>query len=207
MSVFTALSAGGLSALLMVPVPGADTLHVVVEAVVEEEPLREGNTVDLTIRVRNSGGDHLPEAQVVQFVPPTMTITSTSPEAAVEDGRLVWSGSLEPGERAVLTAVGEITGVPDGNRSVTTVCVRPAPDATLASCSSAVHTLRGPVIAPWVAGGAALTALLVAGAVGLRRLLRRSGPAQAEEPAPPGPEPEETAEPAPANVYHLDSRR
>ncbi|MCY9784735.1 hypothetical protein KIK06_12620 [Nocardiopsis sp. EMB25] len=216
MSVFTALSAGGLSALLMAPVPGADTLHVVVEAAVEAEPLREGDRVDLTIRIRNSGGEALPEAQVVQFVSPAMEVTSTSPEAAVEDGRIVWTGALEAGERAVLTAVGEITDVPDEDRSVTTVCVRPAPDATLASCASAVHIVRGPVIAPWVIGGAALTALLTAGAIGLHRRLRRPASAAeretgteaaAEADQGTGAEPKGTADPTPANVYHLDSRR
>ncbi|MEV2278859.1 hypothetical protein AB0I72_25055 [Nocardiopsis sp. NPDC049922] len=226
MSAFTALSAGGLAALLMAPVPGADSLHVVLESSVEEAPLRPGGHVDFTIRVRNSGGESLPEAQVVQFLPSSMTIRPTSPEAVAEGDRIVWTGALEPGERAVLHAVGEVTGAPDGARAVTTVCVRPDPDAALASCASSAQSVRGPVLAPWIIGGASLLVLLATGAIALYRRLRRPSTATEEESGPrergsetaPGEEGPETAaeaerragsdeEPAPANVYHLDSRR
>ncbi|MFI6579052.1 hypothetical protein ACIBFB_24965 [Nocardiopsis sp. NPDC050513] len=226
MSAFTALSAGGLAALLMAPVPGADTLHVVLESSVAESPLRQGGHVDFTIRVRNAGGESLPEAQVVQFLPAGMSVRPTSPGAVAEGGRIVWTGALEPGERAVLHAVGEVTGALGGARAVTTVCVRPDPDATLASCASSAQSVRGPVLAPWAIGGASLLVLLATGAVALYRRSRRTASAaeartgaEAEGPEPaPGPEgPEPTAgeergtapdeEPAPANVYHLDSRR
>ncbi|OLT30112.1 hypothetical protein BJF83_09085 [Nocardiopsis sp. CNR-923] len=164
---------------------------------------------------------------MVQFIPPGMTVRPTSPGAVAEDDRIVWTGALEPGERAVLHAVGEVTGTADAARTVTTVCVRPDPGATLATCASSAQNVRGPAIVPWIIGGASLLVLLVTGAIALYRRLR---PPASATPVPEGPErrgpetapgaegPETAAreresegepdgEPAPTNVYHLDARR
>jgi uncharacterized repeat protein (TIGR01451 family) len=175
-----ALSAVGLAALIALPgidplgggqgptedevVPGADTLHVVVDSRAEE-PLRPGDRVRYTLRMRNSGYDDLPEAQVVQFLPPTMGLVSGPDGAEVEGGRMTWPQPLGPGERAVVRITAEVTGVPEGSdQAVGTVCLRPEPEATIASCASSVHSVRGTVPVVWVAGGVLFLVLLVVGA-------------------------------------------
>ncbi|WP_028649073.1 DUF11 domain-containing protein [Nocardiopsis sp. CNT312] len=222
MAVRTALSAVGLaflSAVLAAPpdaaaqgevVPGAGTLHVVVAADTAQ-PLEEGDRVAYTIRMRNSGGRDLPEARAVQFLPPEIGFVSASSDPAVEGDRAEWAVPLGPGERAVIEVTGEVVAVPEDGRSAATVCLRPAPEAALAACSSARHTVRTPFPPVWVAGGAG-GAVLGAAAAALLLRQRRSRRPTPEEPGESGPggSAEEPPEPDPeagAVVYHLHTRR
>ncbi|MFV2198106.1 hypothetical protein [Nocardiopsis sp. LOL_012] len=227
MAVRTALSAVGLaflSAVLAAPpdaaaqgedrgevVPGAGTLHVVVAADTAE-PLEEGDRVAYTIRMRNSGGRDLPEARAVQFLPPEVGFVSASSDPAVEGDRVEWAVPLGPGERAAIEVTGEVVAVPDDGRSAATVCLRPAPEAALAACSSTRHTVRTPFPLVWAAGGAGGAVLAAAATAGLLLRRRRSRGPGPEGPGESGPggsaeePPEPAAEPG-AVVYHLHTRR
>lgn len=243
MAVTTAMSALGLAALLALPgahhapapgpsaddepVPGADTLHVDLAARTEEERLGPGDRVEYTVRIRNSGPEALPDAQVVQFLPSTMRYVSGTAGAETDGGEAVWTRALEPGERASFRVTAEITGVREGGaHPVTTVCLRPEAGAALASCSSAVHRVYGSVPLAWIAAGLLLVTAAAAGAVAhlRRRGTRRAAPQETGAPAPetvpaaetvPAPEgsggsvPETVPEAAPdgATVHHLDAHR
>ncbi|MEE2040446.1 hypothetical protein Q8791_24810 [Nocardiopsis sp. CT-R113] len=230
MAVTTAMSALGLAALIALPgahhapgpgpstqdeaVPGAESLHVSLETPSDDERPAPGDHVGYTIRVRNSGAEALPEAEIVQFLPPTVRYVSGSAgtRAAVEDGRVTWTQDLGPGERASFRVTGEITGVlEDGAHPVTTVCLRPEPGAALAACSSAVHRVHATVPLVWVVAG--LLLLAVATAVGTVGCLCHPG-TRRPRPAPAVPD-NHTPEPAPnvraftdeATVYELDAHR
>ena len=229
MAVTTAMSALGLAALIVLPgahhapgpgpssddgpVQGSESLHVSLESRSDDERLGPGDQVGYTIRVRNSGAEELPEAEVVQFLPPTVRYVSGSAgtRAGVEDGRATWTQDLAPGERASFRVTVQITGVlEDGAHPVTTVCLRPEPGAALAACSSALHRVHGSVSPVWVAAGLLLAVATAAGAAGL---LRHRGPRRAR-PAPEAPG-DHTPAPAPnvrtltdrATVHELDAHR
>ncbi|WP_241480372.1 hypothetical protein [Nocardiopsis halotolerans] len=176
--------------------------------------------------MRNSGTKAVPEAEVVQFLPPTMRYVSGPSGAEVGEGRVTWSRSLEPGERATTRTTGEITGVREGGpHPVATVCVRPAPGAVLVSCDSAVERVHAAVPPVWVVTGlafAASVALCVGGLVRHRHMREPDGaPAPAEErlivhvPGPrtasapggatgPAPVPEHPAEPVSVPEYSTE---
>lgn len=219
MAVSAAVSAVGLAALIALPgqpvqadegpVPGAGSLHVTVQDRAEER-LRPGDRVEYTIKVRNAGYEALPDAQVVQFLSPSMRYVSGAPEG-VEAGKAAWEQPLEPGERAVLTVVGELTDVPEGaQQPVSTVCLRPSADAPLASCASSVHQVQRVLPLVWVAAGLFLV-LAVAVAVG--GFLRYRGTRRPRlDPDPPsnhspGSVPNLRTFPGRAPVYQLDAHR
>lgn len=219
MAVSSAVSAVGLAALIALPgqpapedegpVPGAESLHVTV-AERSEERLRIGDRVEYTIRVRNAGYEAVPDAQVVQFLPESMRYVSGAPEG-VEEGRAVWDRPLEPGQRDVLTVTAEVTTLPErGVQPVSTVCMRPAADARLASCTASVHRVHRVLPMVWAVAG---VALVVAIATGVGGYLRYRGTRRPRvEPEPPN---DHTPEPVPdvdtipdhAPVYHLDAHR
>ncbi|MGW5878362.1 hypothetical protein ACWFMI_17620 [Nocardiopsis terrae] len=219
MAVPAVVSAVGLAVLIAAPgqpvregeepVPGAGSLYVTVQGRAEE-PLRAGDRVEYTIRVRNAGYEAVPEAQVVQYLPPSMRYVSGAPEGA-EAGRAEWDQPLEPGERAVLSVTAELTETPGrGRQPVTTVCLRPGAEAQLASCASSVHQVHRVLPFAWVAAGLLLV-LSAAVAVGgfLRyRGTRKPRPAP-EAPGGPGPDPvvDIGAPSERAPVYHLDAHR
>jgi uncharacterized repeat protein (TIGR01451 family) len=220
MAVSAAVSAFGLAALIALPgqplstedgpVPGAGSLHVTVEAEQSEERLRPGDRVEYTVKVRNAGYEALPDTQIVQFLPPSMRYVSGAPEG-VQEGVAEWERPLEPGERAVLTVVGEVTRVPEGaGRPVSTVCLRPGPGAALASCASSVHEVQRVLPFAWVAAGLFLV-LSAAVAVGGYLRYRRTRRPRPEPPAPsnhsPGAVPNIRTFPGRAPVYHLDAHR
>ncbi|PDP86383.1 hypothetical protein CQJ94_17465 [Glycomyces fuscus] len=204
MAVPTAVSAVGLVALLALPgahhapeggggevVPGAESLHVALESRSDAQRLGPGDRIHYTVSVRNSGSETVSEAEIVQFLPPTMRYVSGSSGAQAQEGRVTWSRSLEPGARASMRVTGEITGVRGGGlHPVATVCARPEPGAVLVSCDAAVHRVHGVVPPVWVVTGlafAASVALCVGGLMGHRQTRDR----QAEEPVAalvPGPE-------------------
>ncbi|MFD6953800.1 MULTISPECIES: DUF11 domain-containing protein [unclassified Nocardiopsis] len=238
MAAATAVSALGLAALIALPgahpasgqpgraveeaVPGEGSLQVDLEARTDEERLGPGDRVRYTVSVRNSGSRALSEAQVVQFLPPTMRYVSGTGGARAEEGRVTWSRSLEPGERTSMRVTGEITGVRDGGaHPVTTVCARPEPGAVLVSCDAALHRVHAALPLVWVVTAlafAASVALCVGGLVRHRSAqgpvagapeavaARGSGPAPeaesgtgaAPKPGPrPAPEPGRVREPVP----------
>lgn len=179
MVVPTAMSAVGLAALIALPgahsvqaagadseaVPGASSLHVTLESQAGER-LRQGDQVAYTIRVRNAGGEDLPSAQVVQFLPPTVDHVSGTNGARVDEKGVSWSAPLEAGERATFHATGEISGVPDGaEQPVVTVCLRPEAGALVTSCTAAVHRVHDAVSPVRVIGGL-VTVLVLAVAAG-----------------------------------------
>lgn len=159
MTVSTVMTVVGMAALLLLPggkvapatqgsVPGGETLHVTMLADREGERLRPGDRVEYTIRVRNSGDTEIPQAEVVAFLPKTVRHMSGTEGARVEEGQVSWDRPLEPGERAVLHSVGEITGASEGAEyPVTTVCLRPHSDGVLASCAAQTHRVHDSV--PW----------------------------------------------------------
>ena len=220
MAVSAAVSAFGLAALIALPgqplstedgpVPGAGSLHVTVEEEQSEERLRPGDRVEYTVKVRNAGYEALPDAQIVQFLPPSMRYVSGSPEG-VQEGVAEWAQPLEPGERAVLTVVGEITRVPEGaGKPVSTVCLRSGPGAALASCTSSVHEVQRVLPFAWVAAGLflVLSAAVAAGGYLRYRSTRRPRP---EPPVLCDHSPDAVSDirtlPGRAPVYDLDARR
>lgn len=219
MAVPAAVSAVGLAALIALPgqpvqadegpVAGAGSLYVTVQDR-SEERLRPGDRVEYTIKVRNAGYEALPDARIVQFLPPSMRYVSGAPEG-VEEGRAEWARHLGPGERASLTVVGELTEVPKGaQQPVSTVCLSSASDAPLASCASSVHQVQRVLPLVWVVTGLLLL-LSVAVAVGgyLRyRGTRRPRPeSEATSNHSPGTVPNLRTFPGRAPVYHLDAHR
>lgn len=219
MAVPAAVSAVGLAALIALPgqpvqtdegpVVGAGSLHVTVQDR-SEERLRPGDRVEYTIKVRNAGYEALPDARVVQFLPPSMRYVSGAPEG-VEEGRAEWVQPLEPGERAALTVVGELTDVPKGaQQPVSTVCLSPAADAALASCASSVHQVQRVLPLVWVVAGLLLL-LSVAVAVGGYLRYRGTRRPRPEPEAPrnhsPGSVPNLRTFPGRAPVCHLDAHR
>lgn len=226
MAVPSAVSAVGLAVLIALPgqpapedeegpVPGAGSLHVTVGER-SEEHLRIGDRIEYTIRVRNAGYDAVPEAQVVQFLPESMRYVSGAPEG-VEAGQGVWDIPLEPGQRHVLTVTAEVTTLPEqGVQPVSTVCMRPAADARLASCTASVHRVHRELPMVWVVAGVALVVALAAGVGGYLRYRGSRGPRVEPEPPKdhaPDPVPDVDPDPAPdpasdrAPVYHLDAHR
>ncbi|WP_150243718.1 DUF11 domain-containing protein [Nocardiopsis quinghaiensis] len=229
MAAATTVSALGLAALIALPgvhlasgqparaaegaVPGADSLHVDLEARTDEERLGPGDRIRYTVRVRNFGTEPLSDAQVVQFLPSTMRYVSGTAGAEAGEGRVTWSRSLEPGERASMRVTGEITGVRDGGaHPVTTVCARPGPGTVLVSCDAALHRVHGTLPLVWVITAlafAASVALCVGGLVRHRNVGdrepgrhetaagRERGPARAPAPAPVA---EAEPEPRPGRV-------
>lgn len=243
MGVSAVMSAMGLAALIALPaaqpvaegedlrgaevVPGAGNLHVTVEDDVQDR-LRPGDRVHYTIRVRNSGYEALPGAQIVQLLPSGMRHVSDSGEGVVdaEAARVVWDQPLEAGERASLAVTTEVETRPEGaSRTATTVCLRPEGGAALVACTAAVHRIHGVVPVVWVATGLALVAAVAVGAGGLARYRRTRRPGPRPDPDPartlmpepeapevpegegPGPEPTVHAFPGAAPVYHLDAHR
>ncbi|RKS04502.1 putative repeat protein (TIGR01451 family) [Nocardiopsis sp. Huas11] len=245
MGVSAVMSAMGLAALIALPaaqpaveggeaprdgeaVPGAGNLHVTVEDDVEDR-LSPGDRVHYTIRVRNSGYEPLPDAQIVQLLPPGTRHVSDSGEGSVdaEASRVVWDQPLEPGERASLAVTTEVRSRPEAaSRTVTTVCLRPEPGAALVACTAAVHRVHGVVPAGWVAAGLVVLAALAVGGGGLARYRSvRRGPRPDPDPErTPVPEPEVPEDtpaqdtglepvsnvrtfPGAAPVYHLDAHR
>ncbi len=193
MAVATAVSAVGLVALLALPgahhapgksgggggevVPGADSLHVALESRADAQRLGPGDRIHYTVNVRNAGGKAVSEAEIVQFLPPTVRYVSGTSGAEAGEGRVTWSRSLEPGDRASMRFTGEITAVRGGGlHPVATVCARPEPGAVLVSCDAAVHRVHGVVPPVWVVTGlafAASVALCVGGLVRHRDKLER----------------------------------
>jgi uncharacterized repeat protein (TIGR01451 family) len=239
------MSAMGLAALIALPAaqpvtegpgprnaevaPGAGNLHVTVEDDVEDR-LRPGDRVRYTIRVRNSGYEALPDAQIVQMLPPGTRHLSDTGEGTVdaEASRVTWDQPLEPGERASLAVTTEVESRPEGaSRTVTTVCLRPEEGAALAACTASVHRVHGVVPAVWVAAGLALVAAVAVAGGGFARYRSTRHPRpdpdpgtdtapepEPEEPRPEGPEdtgPDEDSNvrafPGTAPVYHLDAHR
>ncbi|MBQ1084344.1 MULTISPECIES: DUF11 domain-containing protein [unclassified Nocardiopsis] len=219
MAVPAAVSALGLAALIALPgqpvqtddgpVPGAGSLHVTVQER-SEDRLRPGDRVEYTVKVRNAGVEALPDARVVQFLPPSMRYVSGAPEG-VEEGRAEWVQPLEPGERAALTVVGELTEVPEGaQQPVSTVCLRPAADASLSSCASAVHEVQRVVPMVWVVAGLLAVAAFAIAVGGYLRYRGTRGPRpEPETPSnhSPGSVPNLRTFPGRAPVYHLDAHR
>ncbi|NKY98700.1 DUF11 domain-containing protein [Nocardiopsis alborubida] len=179
MAVATAVSAVGLVALLALPgahhapgepgggggevVPGADSLHVALESRADAQRPGPGDRIHYTVDVRNAGGKAVSDAEIVQFLPPTVRYVSGTPGAETGEGRVTWSRSLEPGDRATMRFTGEITAVRGGGlHPVATVCARPEPGAVLVSCDAAVHRVHGVVPPVWV-----VTALAFAASVAL----------------------------------------
>ncbi|MGW9350261.1 hypothetical protein [Nocardiopsis flavescens] len=186
MAVAAAMTALGLAALVALPgiqapdpggagevVPGAETLHLTLAERAERDRLRPGDRVEYTIGVRNSGVRTAEGAEVVHILPPTMRYVTGTEGAEVDGGRVVWTRSLEAGERAAFTVTGELTGLPEGaGRPVATACLRSAPDGVLASCAAQEHEVRrilSPALAGVVAGALALLALAGGGIVLYRR--------------------------------------
>ncbi|WP_026119827.1 DUF11 domain-containing protein [Nocardiopsis ganjiahuensis] len=219
MAVPAVVSAVGLAAMIALPgqpvqtdegaVPGAGSLHVTVQDR-SEGRLRPGDRVEYTIKVRNAGYEALPDAQIVQFLPPSMRYVSGAPEG-VEEGRAEWGQPLEPGERAVVTVVGELSEVPEGaQQPVSTVCLRPAADAALTSCAASVHQVKRVLPLVWVLAGLSLVlcAAVAAGGYLRYRGTRRPRP-EPEVPSnhSPGSVPNIRTFPGRAPVYHLDAHR
>ncbi|NYH50849.1 putative repeat protein (TIGR01451 family) [Nocardiopsis arvandica] len=223
MAAATTVSALGLAALIALPgahlapgqsakaagevVAGADGLHVDLEAHTDQERAEPGDRIRYTVRVRNSGTEALPDARVVQFLPSTMRYVSGTGGADVEEGRVTWSRSLDPGERTSMRVTGEVTGVRDGGEHpVTTVCARPGPEAVLVSCDAALHRVHGalPLVCVVTAlAFAASVALCVGGLVRHRSTLDQQpgGPgAVSERESAPKPAPAPVREPAPVAV-------
>lgn len=219
MAVPSAVSAVGLAALIALPgqpapdeegpVPGAGSLHVTVGER-SEERLQVGDRVEYTIRVRNAGYEAVPDAQIVQFLPKSMRYVSGVPEG-VEEGRAVWERPLEPGQRDVLTVTAEVTALPErGVQPVSTVCMRPASDARLASCTASVHRVHHEPPMVWVVAGVALVVALATGVGGYLRYRGTRRPRVEPEPIndhTPEPTPEVGTTPDHAPVFHLDSHR
>ncbi|WP_150254770.1 DUF11 domain-containing protein [Nocardiopsis deserti] len=200
MAVATAVSAVGLMALLTLPgahhapgetgggggevVPGADSLHVALESRADAQRPGPGDRIHYTVNVRNTGEEAVSDAEIVQFLPPTVRYVSGTSGAEAGEGRVTWSRSLEPGDRATMRFTGEITAVRGGGlHPVATVCARPEPGAVLVSCDAAVHRVHGVVPPVWVVtvlAFAASVALCVGGLVRHRdtraRLEREPGP-------------------------------
>ncbi len=219
MAVPAAVSAVGLAALIALPgqpvekdegpVPGVGSLHITVQER-SEERLRPGDRVEYTVKVRNSGSEALPDAEIVQFLPPAMRYVSGAPEG-VEAGQAAWPQPLEPGERAVRTVVGELTEVPEGARQpVSTVCLRPEPGAALVSCASSVHGVQRVLPFVWVVAGLILVLSAAVAAGGFLRYRGTRGPRPEPEPPSnhsPGSVPNIRTFPGRAPVYHLDAHR
>ena len=219
MAVSSAVSAVGLAVLIALPgqpapeeegpVPGAGSLHVTVGER-SEERLQVGDRVEYTIRVRNAGYEAVPDAQVVQFLPESMRYVSGAPEG-VEGGRAVWERPLEPWQRDVLTVTAEVITLPErGVQPVSTVCMRPAADARLASCTASVHRVHQETPMVWVVAGVALVVALATGVGGYLRYRGTRRPrVEPEPPNDPTPEPvpEVGTTPDHAPVYHLDAHR
>lgn len=190
-------------------VSGGQTLHVALSAGEEDERLRPGDRVEYTIRVRNSGDAEFPQAQVVAFLPKNVRHVSGTEGARAEEGRISWEQSLEPGERAVLHSVGEITGVPEGAEyPVTTVCLRPESDSVLASCTAQTHRVHDSVPWPFVVAAALVAAAIGAGGYMRLRSTRRPRP-EPETPSnhAPGSVPNIRTFPGAPRVSHLGPRR
>ncbi|MFC9091046.1 hypothetical protein [Nocardiopsis dassonvillei] len=209
MAVATAVSAVGLVALLALPgahhapgesgggggevVPGADSLHVALESRAEARRPGPGDRIHYTVDVRNDGGEAVPEAEIVQFLPPTVRYVSGTSGAEQGEGRVTWSRSLEPGDRASMRFTGEITAVRGGGEHpVATVCARPEPGAVLVSCDAAVHRVHGAVPPVWVVTGLAFAASVALCVGGLVRHRGTRDPLEGE--------PEAEAVPARANA-------
>jgi hypothetical protein len=68
----------------------------------------EPGAVALTLEVENVSGVHLNNVNVTRDIPDCLTFTHTA-GSTIEDGTLVWSvGTLQPGEKQVLSIEGEI---------------------------------------------------------------------------------------------------
>ncbi|WP_159942143.1 MULTISPECIES: DUF11 domain-containing protein [unclassified Nocardiopsis] len=206
MTVATAVAAVGLAVLAALPgaapaaaegLPGAGELRVRLSASADEERLGPGDRIHYVVRVRNSGTETLREAEIVQFLPPTMRYVSGSGGAGAGEGRVTWTRSLRPGELVRMRVTGEITGVRDGGEHpVTTVCARPAPDAVLVSCDAAVHRVHAALPLVWVVTGLAFGAALAL-CVGAMVRHRHTHPTGGPPPAGTRPAPEPaTGEPA-----------
>ncbi|WDZ89252.1 hypothetical protein [Nocardiopsis sp. HUAS JQ3] len=206
MAVATAVSAVGLVALLALPgthhapdgsgggggevVPGADSLHVALESRSEAQRLGPGDRIHYTVDVRNDGDEAVPGAEIVQFLPPTVRYVSGTSGAEPGEGRVTWSRSLEPGDRASMRFTGEVTGVRGGGEHpVATVCARPEPGAVLVSCDAAVHRVHGVVPPVWVVTGLAFAASVALCVGGLARHRNTRDLREGEPEAPTAPVP------------------
>ena len=221
MAVPATMSAVALAALIALPgqpipeeegpVPGAGDLHITVTDEAEDR-LSPGDRVEYTVKVRNSGGEALPEARITSFLPDSMRYVDGAPEG-VETGRATWERPLEAGERATLTMTAEVVSVPErGARPVSTVCLAPSSEAALVSCASSVHHVPRQVPLAWIAAalGAALILAIAAGGLLRLRSVRRPRPEPEPEPSAehgPGEVPDVRAFPDRASVHHLDAHR
>ncbi|WP_017609691.1 DUF11 domain-containing protein [Nocardiopsis xinjiangensis] len=221
MAVPTVMTAIGLAAVLTlagqtVPAgaqerPGEGPLDITLEADAAGERLNPGDRVGYTIRVHNTGDTALENAQIVQFVPETMSHVIGSGNAEPEGTRVLWDRPLEPGERATMVSTTEVTGVPEGSsHSSATVCVRPEGGAAVRACASVEHRVHEAVPWPMVAAAALLLFASVVGAVGYARYRSARRP-RPEPPTPsnhsPGSVPNVRTFPGAAQVYHLDTHR
>ncbi|WP_017576777.1 DUF11 domain-containing protein [Nocardiopsis kunsanensis] len=221
MAVPTVMTAIGLAAVLTLSgqaVPAASqegagegALDIVLEADTAGDRLNPGDRVEYTIRVHNTGEADLQEAQIVQFVPGTMSYVGGSGDAGTEGARVLWDRPLGPGERASVVSTVEVTGTPESSsHSSATVCVRPEDGAAVRSCTSVDHRVHEALPWPMVAAVALLLFASVVGAVGYARYRSARSP-RPEPPTPsnhsPGSVPNVRTFPGAAQVYHLDAHR
>lgn len=221
MAVPTVMTAIGLAAVLTlagqaVPAgaqerPGEGPLDITLEADAAGDRLNPGDRVEYTIRVHNTGDAVLEEAQVIQFVPETMSHVIGSGNAETEGTRVLWDRPLGPGERATMVSTAEVTGVPEGSsHSSATVCVRPEDGTAVRACTSVDHRIHGAVPWPMVVAAALLLFASVVGVMGYARYRSARRP-RPEPPTPsnhsPGSVPNVRTFPGAAQVYHLDSHR
>lgn len=221
MAVPTVMTAIGLAAVLTLAgqaVPawaqegaGEGPLDITLEADTAGDRLNPGDRVEYTIRVHNTGDAALEDAQIVQFVPETMSHVVGSGNAEPEGTRVLWDRPLELGERAIMVSTAEVNGVPEGSsRSSATVCVRPEDGAAVKACTSVDHRIHEAVHWPLVAAAALLLFASVVGAVGYTRYRSARRP-RPEPPTPsnhsPGSVPNVRTFPGAAQVYRLDAHR
>ncbi|WP_017614387.1 DUF11 domain-containing protein [Nocardiopsis salina] len=202
--------AGSVSAPAQEDSGGDGPLRVALEADSGEESLNPGDRVEYTIRVHNSGEDDLDAAQVVHFLPETMSHVSGSGNADPDGSQVRWEQPLEAGERSNVVSTVQVVSVPEGgSHSAATVCVRPQEGAA-GTCTAVDHRIHGAV--PWtVVTSAALLLLMgIVGSVGFVRY-RDSRRPRPEPPTPsnhtPGSVPNVRTFPGAAKVYHLDVHR
>lgn len=220
MAVPTVMTAIGLAAVLTLSgqaVPaeaqeksGESPLDITLETDTAGDRLNPGDRVEYTIRVHNTGDEAL-EAQVVQFVPGTMSHVVGSGNAEPDGTRVLWDRPLEPGERAIMVSTAEVSRAPEASsHSSATVCVRPGGGAAVRACTSVEHRIHEAVPWPMVAAAALLLFASVVGAVGYTRYRSARRP-RPEPPTPsnhsPGSVPNVRTFPGAAQVYHLHTHR
>lgn len=220
MAVPTVLTAIGLAAVLTlagqaVPVQAQEEsekspLDITLETDTAGDRINPGDRVEYTIRVHNTGEETLEGAQIVQFVPETMSHATGGGNADPEGTQVLWDRSLEPGERVAMVSTAEVTGAPEGSsHSSTTVCARSEGGAAVRACSSVEHRIHEALPWPVVAAAALLFASAV-GAMGYVRCRSACRP-RPEPPTPsnhsPGPVPDVRTFPGAAQVYYLDTYR